>query len=119
VSRDAINAWCSALKGAEVSSPFGPGLDVWKVAGKIFAVLDIGDLGVCVKCRDIEAAALLIASGAAVKAPYFHRSWTLIPHGAMPDDELRQRITLSWRIIAQSLSKKLQAQLHLSSDPEQ
>lgn len=112
--RARIHALCAAMPGAEMSSPFGPGHDVWKVGGKIFAILGVADAGISIKCRDVEAATLLIESGAAIKAPYLHRSWVLIPFGAMPEDELKQRIALSWQIIASALPKKVQAALALS-----
>ena len=112
-ARTCVNAICAAMAGAEVSSPFGPDHDVWKVGGKIFAIMGAADTGVSIKCRDIEAASMLIESGAAIKAPYLHRSWALIPFGIMPDEELAQRIALSWRIIAGSLPKKVQAMLGL------
>lgn len=95
---------CAACKGAEQSQPFGDGVEVFKIAGKIFAA--VSARGVCVKTPDVETAGLLIEMGRAVKAPYFHASWVLVPHGV---EELAERIACSHALIRASLPKKLQA----------
>jgi hypothetical protein len=45
-----------------------------------------------------------------VRAPYFHRSWVNLPWGTS-EDELRHRLTASYRLVRSGLSKKVQAQL--------
>lgn len=104
----AIQALCAALPGAEVSQPFGEGVDVWKVGGKIFAAL--GEGGVSVKTDSTETAEMLIAAGIGQKAPYFHRSWVRLPTGTDPA-ELRHRIETSYRLIRASLPRGVQAAL--------
>jgi predicted DNA-binding protein (MmcQ/YjbR family) len=120
MTRDETNAFCGTLRGADCSSPFGPGHDVWKVGAKIFAIISDantpGGAGLCVKTPDIETASLLIEAGAALKAPYLHRSWVMVPFGAsntaaMPDDELKARIRQSYDIIFTSLPRKTQVAL--------
>ncbi len=111
MSRELVNLHCASLPGAEVSDPWGGGHDAWKVGGKLFAVVGSVDGGVSVKCADVETAALLIEVGRADRAAYFHRSWVYIPWGRAPDDELRDRLTTSYRIIRGSLTKKVQAEL--------
>jgi predicted DNA-binding protein (MmcQ/YjbR family) len=115
MTRDETNAFCATLKSAECSSPFGPGHDVWKVGGKIFAIIGALQDGVAFKTRDIESASMLIAEGLARKAPYLHRSWAMVPFGthetAMPDDELAARIKQSYAIIFASLPRKTQASI--------
>ena len=56
---------------------------------------------------------MLIDAGAATKAPYFHKSWVLVPFSA-EEDEMRHRITTSYQIIRASLPKKIQAELDQS-----
>jgi predicted DNA-binding protein (MmcQ/YjbR family) len=53
---------------------------------------------------------MLIDAGVAAKAPYFHRSWVNLPWGTS-DDELRHRLTTSYRLIRAGLPRKVQAQL--------
>jgi predicted DNA-binding protein (MmcQ/YjbR family) len=111
MSRALVNSHCATLTGAEVSDPWGGGHDAWKVGGKLFAVTGAVNGGVSVKCADVETAALLIDLGRADRAAYFHRSWVHIPWGRVPDDELRDRLTTSYRIIRGGLTKKVQAAL--------
>lgn len=111
MSRKLVNHYCATLSGATCSDPWGGGHDAWKVGGKMFAVIGAIQNGVSLKCADIEAAEMLIEMGAAHRAPYFHKSWVFVPWGAMPDDELRQRISKSYDIIRAALPKKIQAGL--------
>lgn len=97
---------CAARTGAEQSQPFGEGVEVFKIAGKIFAAVSAD--GVCVKTQDVETARLIIEMGRGGKAPYFHASWVLVPHGV---EELAERIATSHALIRASLPKKLQAGL--------
>ncbi len=111
MDRDTANAICAALPGAEWSEPFGPGHDIWKVGGKIFAAMGVESRGVSVKCADVETAEMLREMGQYLKAPYFHRSWVLLPFGAAGEDEMRHRIHSSYDLIRASLPKKLRAGL--------
>ncbi|PID35166.1 MAG: hypothetical protein CR964_01095 [Rhodobacterales bacterium] len=110
MTRDLANDICRAQPGAEWSEPFGPGHDIWKVGGKIFAAIGATTPGVSVKCADIDTAQMLIEAGVGVKAPYFHRSWVNIPFESGAD-ELRHRIERSYDLIRASLPKKVQATL--------
>lgn len=111
MSRAFVNAHCAALPGAEVSDPWGGGHDAWKVGGKLFAVVGSMDTGVSVKTADVETASLLIEVGRAERAPYFHRSWVHLPWGAVPDEELAERLDTSYRLIRAGLPKKVRAGL--------
>lgn len=112
MTRALVNAHCATLPGAERSDPWGGGHDAWKVGGKMFACVGaMEDHGVAVKCPDAETAALLIEMGRALKAPYFHASWVRLPWGFVPEDELRERLDISYRIIRAGLPKKVQAAL--------
>jgi predicted DNA-binding protein (MmcQ/YjbR family) len=111
MTRALVNAHCATLPGAEVSDPRGGGHDAWKIGGKMVAVVGMADDGVSVKCPDVETAALLIEVGRAKRAPNFHRSWVRVPWGLASDDELRDRMTESYRLIRSGLTKKVQAAL--------
>lgn len=110
-TRAFVNAHCAALPGAQVSDPWGGGHDAWKVGGKLFAVVGAMNNGVSVKCPDVDTARLLIDLGRAVRAPYFHASWVHLPWDQVPDHEMRDRLTESYRIIRTGLPRKLQATL--------
>ena len=110
MSRDVINSLCAAYPGAECSDPWGGGHECWKVGGKMFAVTGAINQAVSVKTDSIETAEMLIEAGAAMRAPYLHRSWVSLPLDA-PEDELRHRIAVSYGIIRDGLPKKVQAAL--------
>ena len=109
-----VNDFCAALPGAEHSDPWGGGHDAWKIGGKLFAVIGAVDEAVSVKCRDPEAAELLIELGRAERAPDFHRSWVRIPLGArcaIEQDELAERLSTSYGLVRAGLPKKIRSQL--------
>ncbi len=108
--RERINRICGAFPGAEASDPWGGGHDAWKVGGKMFACIGAVMPGISVKTDSIETAGMLIEAGVGVKAPYFHRSWINLPFDTA-DDELRHRLTLSYRLVRSSLTKKAQRAL--------
>lgn len=110
MSRELVNEICAAQPGAECSDPWGEGHNCWKIGGKIFALTGAVNESVAVKTRSIEEAEVLIQTGVAHKAAYFHRSWIALPLDSAPD-ELGHRIRVSYRAIRGSLSKKLQAEL--------
>ena len=110
MNRKLINSICKELPGAIVSDPWGGGHDAWKVGGKMFACIGSATNGVSVKTDSIETAEMLIDAGVGIKAPYFHRSWILLPFET-PDDELRHRIRQSYQIVRASLTKKEQSKL--------
>ena len=108
--RDRVKSVCEPLPGAEKTDPWGGGHDAWKVGGKMFACIGAVQPGVAVKTADIETAEMLIEAGVGIKAPYFHKSWVLLPEDCATDD-LRHRIEASYDIVRGGLTKKAQAQL--------
>lgn len=115
MSRETVNAICATFPGAEVSDPWGGGHDAWKVGGKMFAGIGAMGTGVAVKTDSIETATMLIEMGAGSKAPYFHRSWVLLPW-SMDEAEMRARLLHSYRLIRSALPKKVQAGLAAMPD---
>lgn len=116
MSREMVNTICASLPGAEVSDPWGGGHDAWKVGGKMFASVGSRGDGVSVKTADVETATALIEMDRAIRAPYFHRSWVHLPFDRLgpkdiTEDELRERLVTSYRLIRSKLPKKVQAGL--------
>ncbi|MEO1207824.1 MAG: MmcQ/YjbR family DNA-binding protein [Pseudomonadota bacterium] len=105
-----VQSVCRTLPGAEVSDPWGKGIDAWKVGGKIFALANAKSEGVSLKTDSIETAQMLIEVGVGVKAPYMHRSWVSLPFDAA-EDELRYRLIVSYTLVRAGLPKKAQAAL--------
>lgn len=108
--RKTVNAICAPFPGAEKSDPWGGGHDAWKVGGKMFACIGSVTKGISVKTDSIETAEMLIESGIGIKAPYFHKSWILLPED-VAEEELRHRLESSYDIVRAGLTKKAQAAL--------
>ena len=108
MNRELVNALAAQFAGAEVSDPWGGGHDAWKVGGKMFANIGAMGTGVSVKTPDVETATMLIEAGAAVRAPYFHKSWVHLPFEDMQEDELRHRLAISYDLVFSKLTKKAQ-----------
>lgn len=108
--RARLGAICEGLPGTEKSDPWGGGHDAWKVGGKMFACVGAVTPGVAVKCADVETAQMLIETGVAARAPYFHKSWALLPEDA-DEDELAHRVTASYDLVRGKLTRKAQAAL--------
>lgn len=115
MDREGVGKVCLALPGVTLDHPFGDDHDAWKVGGKMFASIGAVNPGVAVKTDSIETAAMLIEMGVGEKAPYFHRSWVLLPW-SMDKTELRARLLQSYSLIRSALPKKIQAGLAAMPD---
>ena len=110
MSRERINRICGRFPGAEVSDPWGGGHDAWKVGDKMFACIGAVAEGVSIKCPDIETADMLKEVGAAMHAPYFHKSWVRLPED-IDSQELKERLELSYDIVRSKLPAKVRKEL--------
>ncbi len=100
---------CVSFPGAEETFPFGPLTSVFKVAGKMFALSQLGaeSLRVSVKCEPDLAVALRGAHAAVL--PGYHlnkRHWnTVIVDGSLPEQTVRDMIEDSYDLVVSSLSR--------------
>jgi predicted DNA-binding protein (MmcQ/YjbR family) len=100
---------CLSYAGAEETFPFGPRTSVFKVAGKMFALSELGaeSLRVSLKCEP-ELAEALRGTHAAV-LPGYHlnkRHWnTVIIDGSIPDDAIRTMIEDSYDLVVSKLRR--------------
>jgi predicted DNA-binding protein (MmcQ/YjbR family) len=101
-------AACEALRGSAADYPFGPGVRVYKVMGKVFALLTEEEpYRISLKC-DPDLAEILRASFAAVQSGYHlnKRHWnTLSLDGSMPDDQVEDLIRHSYELVVKSLKR--------------
>src|SRR5258708_29914481 len=109
--RDRVIAACSAKPGSVEDYPFGDEVAVFKVAGKMFALVTLGpDLGsVSLKC-DPDLAAGLRRRHAAITAGYHlnKRHWnTVTLDGSVPEDELLDLIDHSYELVVTRLRNGL------------
>src|SRR6266851_2418725 len=105
MDREDVARHCRRLRGASEGYPFGPDVLVFKVAGKIFAIL--GDGSVSLKC-DPGLAVALREEYAAV-TPGYHlnkRHWNTVQlDGSVPDDALADWIEDSYDLAVAGLSR--------------
>jgi predicted DNA-binding protein (MmcQ/YjbR family) len=103
------------LPGAGEEFPFTPGLSVFKVAGKIFALsrLDARPLTVSLKCEP-ELAEQFRATHSAIQ-PGYHlnkRHWNTVEiDGSVPDRLVLDMVEDSYDLVMAGLPKRVQAML--------
>jgi predicted DNA-binding protein (MmcQ/YjbR family) len=120
VTLDEYNTFCGSLPATSFVVQWGDA-NVWKVGGKVFA-LGRGDgdepATITFKTTPLDFRALSEMPGLR-PAPYLaSRGLTWIQHFEPPglsDEELREQIEDSHRLVAAGLSKKLQRELGLAT----
>jgi len=104
-----LRAHCLSFDGAEETFPFSPGVSVFKVGGRMFALseLDAESLRVSVKCEPWLAESLREINPAVI--PGYHlnkRHWnTVIIDGSLPDDAVRDMIEDSYALVVRQLPR--------------
>ena len=117
VTYEEFNAYCDALPATTYVMQWG-GAHVWKVGGKVFAIGGWSDdrAAVTFKVDDLSYEVLKEQPGLR-PAPYLaSRGLKWIQHYAAPglsDDELKDYLSQSHRIVASGLSKRKQRELGL------
>jgi predicted DNA-binding protein (MmcQ/YjbR family) len=112
---DDLRGRCLDLPGTTEEFPFRPGLSVFKVSGKVFALVPLEDrpLRISLKCEP-GLAEQLRATYAAIR-PGYHlnkRHWnTVAVDGSLPDRLVLDLIEDSYDLVVAKLPKKVQAQL--------
>lgn len=119
LSLEDYNRFCATLPATTTVVQWG-GAHVWKVGGKVFAIggLNTGEhLGITFKVSELAYEILRDAPGLR-PAPYLaSRGLKWIQHYAEPglgDDELKDYLAESHRIVSLGLPKKTQKKLHLN-----
>ena len=113
--RERLFEYCGSRPGASEQYPFGDGIAVFKVGGRIFALcsLEREPLSVSLKCDPLLAQALR-ASHPAVR-PGYHlnkRHWnTVTLDGSIGDDEVEEWIDHSYELVVAKLRRSERAAL--------
>jgi predicted DNA-binding protein (MmcQ/YjbR family) len=106
---------CLAKPGVTEGHPFGPGVLVMKVAGKVFAIIaeDSDPLSVSLKCEP-EIATVLRDTYDAV-GPGYHlnkRHWnTVTLDGSIEDDRVLEWIEDSYDLVVDKLPRRVRDEL--------
>ncbi|HEX4034872.1 MAG TPA: MmcQ/YjbR family DNA-binding protein [Solirubrobacteraceae bacterium] len=107
MSPDRLRRHCLSFPGAEETFPFGSDTSVFKVAGKMFALSQLGadELRVSVKCEPSLAEQLRAAYPEVV--PGYHlnkRHWnTVVVDGELPAQTIEDMIEDSYDLVASRL----------------
>jgi predicted DNA-binding protein (MmcQ/YjbR family) len=107
--RGRVIAECVGKPGAAENYPFGDDVAVFKVAGKMFALVSLGlpPGSVSLKC-DPDVAVELRAQYPAI-TPGYHlnkRHWSTVTlDGSVPEDELGELIDHSYELVVACLTK--------------
>ena len=115
MTRDEALVLCAGFPGAAEEYPFGDGVAVFKVGGRIFALVALdGSLGsVSLKC-DPGLALEWRARYPAVR-PGYHlnkRHWNTVEFdGSVDDDELREMIDHSYDLVVRRLPRAIRNRL--------
>lgn len=115
MNRDQLHAYIMSKKATEETFPFGADTAVYKVLGKMFALMPIQDpLLVSLKC-DPEFAEVLRENYEAVTAGYHlnKRHWnSVLIDGSIPDDEIEEMVDNSYDLVVGKMTKKDQQKLN-------
>ena len=115
MTREEARADCADRPGAVETYPFGPDTAVFKVGGKMFALIpsSADPPTVSLKC-DPDWAEVLRNAYDAVR-PGYHlnkKHWnTVVLDGSIPDDEVEELIAHSYELIVESLPQRVRASL--------
>ncbi len=107
---DEIKAHCLSLPDAAYSLKWGDD-HCYTIAEKMFCAHGPDGKGLSFKCSE-DAFEMLIESGVAEPARYLARAkWVTVKPGAVPNNELKARLTDAYRIVRAKLPKKTQGLL--------
>ena len=116
---DALRAHCLARPAATEDLPFGPDTLVFKVGGKMFALLALDELPprVALKCDPERALELRERYAAVSTGPYMDkRHWNSVTlDGEVPDDELRAMVDHSHALVVAKLTRRVREEIGLGA----
>jgi predicted DNA-binding protein (MmcQ/YjbR family) len=112
MDRNTLRDYCLSKMGAVEEFPFGNDPAVYKVMGKMFALLPLaGDLTISLKCDPLWAD-ILRQNYAAITGAYHlnKRLWNgVLIDGSIPDGEIFEMIDHSYELVVKGLTKKQRA----------
>jgi predicted DNA-binding protein (MmcQ/YjbR family) len=114
MERKTLLDYCMDKDGVTMEYPFGPDVMVFKVVGKVYALVPAADpLQISLKC-DPEWAEVLRQTYPAV-TPGYHlnkRHWNTVKiNGSISDDEILEMVDHAYEQVVKGLTKKAQEQL--------
>ena len=105
-----FRAHCLGKAAATEGTPFGPDNIVFKVRGKMFALLVLDEVPTAVNLKCDPDRALELRDRYEQVGPGYHmnkKHWnTVVLDGVIPDKEVREMIDHSYDLVARTLPKK-------------
>jgi predicted DNA-binding protein (MmcQ/YjbR family) len=115
VHRDDVIRFCLGRPGAQETYPFGDGVAVFKVGGRMFALVDLGDGPGVVNLKCDPARALELRDVYAGIRPGYHqdkRHWNSVDlDGSVEDDLVRELVEDSYELVVARLPRAVRAGL--------
>jgi predicted DNA-binding protein (MmcQ/YjbR family) len=115
MNRNDLAAYCLSKTAAQVDQPFGPDVDVFKVKGKMFALLPVASdpLTISLKCDPVLATMLRDTYPAVTAGWHLNkRHWNSVKvDGSVADDEIEEWIDHSYEQVVKGLTKAEREQL--------
>jgi predicted DNA-binding protein (MmcQ/YjbR family) len=114
MDREQLRGYCLSQKAAAEEFPFGDEVAVYKVMGKIFALLPVaGDLTISLKCDPVFATILRDTYPAVTPGYHLNKThWNSIKvDGSVGDDEIEEWIDHSYEQVVKGLTKAQRAAL--------
>ncbi len=112
---DMFREYCLGKPGATEETPFGPEHLVFKVGGKMFALLGYEEVPVTANLKCDPDRALELRDRYEQVRPGYHmnkRHWNTVEiGGGLPDAEVRQMIDHSYALVVAGLPKATRAKL--------
>ena len=115
LNRTALRDYCLSMTGAYEEFPFGPQAAVFKVKGKMFALIPVDEnpQTISLKCDPVEATILRQNYKAVIPGYHLNKKhWNTVTINADVDDErIREMMEDSYILVRQKLKKKERLEL--------
>jgi predicted DNA-binding protein (MmcQ/YjbR family) len=115
MNRNDLAAYCLSKPAAQVEQPFGPDVDVFKVMGKVFALIPVvaEPPNISLKCDPVFAT--MLRDTYAAVTPGYHlnkRHWNSVKvDSSVADDEIEEWIDHSYDCVVKGLTKAARERL--------
>ena len=115
MTRDDVLDVCARMPGAVEEYPFGDGVAVFKVGGRMFALVPLAGEPASMNLKCEPALALELRARHAAVRPGYHqdkRHWNTVElDHSIPDDEVREMVEHSYDLVAAALPRRQRDQL--------
>lgn len=112
---ESLRTYCLGKRAATEDQPFGPGTLVFKVGGRMFALVSLDEVPahVALKCDPERAVELRERYAGVTTAPYMDkRLWNSVClDGEVPSSEIREMVDESYTLVVAKLPKAKREEL--------